>query len=96
MRKLSDPTTEVPLPGLESYHDEFLASRKGELSVLKEAMKTKDFKVLSLMAHKWKGFSAPYGFQELERLSLSLEKCAEDEQNDQCNELLMKIEAYLG
>lgn len=96
MRKIQDPKSEVPLPGFEAFHDDFLASRKEEIVTLKSALAAQDFKALVSRAHQWKGFAAPYGFQELETRAINLEKHALNSDHDQCAKILKEIEEYLG
>lgn len=96
MRKISDPSTEIPLEGLESFYDEFIATRKEELKLLQEALGEQNYKLLSEQAHKWKGFSAPYGFQELEVLAAKLEEEALKADFERCLVLLNNVKEYLG
>jgi HPt (histidine-containing phosphotransfer) domain-containing protein len=96
MRVIRNPAAEIPLPGFEVFHDEFLAERKLELNHLRAALDSRDFKVLAQMGHKWKGFCAPYGFQELSELSVKLEAAANDSNEQLCWASLDQIQAYLG
>lgn len=96
MRKIRNPAGEIPLDGFEVFHQDFLNERKQELKLLRTALDGQDFKTLGQMGHKWKGFSAPYGFQELAELSVKLEAAAQDASATKCLELLQEIDAYLG
>ena len=96
MRKIRNASLEVPLPGFEEFHDEFLATRKVELIVLNEALGRQEFQVLSGYAHKWRGFSAPYGFQELGELANELEEQALGENTQSCEDILKRVADYLG
>lgn len=96
MRKIRNPAAEIPLPGFEVFYEDFLASRKDELIELMSAVSRDEFKALAQMAHKWKGFSSPYGFQELAELAVLLEDAANEENNPECSRLLQEIGAYLG
>ncbi|MBA2405539.1 MAG: hypothetical protein H0V66_12255 [Bdellovibrionales bacterium] len=96
MRKIRNPSSEIPWPGLEEFQSDFLASRKVELIALVAALSRSDFKAIGKQTHIWKGFAGPYGFQELELLSLELEESAEREDQIRCEILLKEIEDYLG
>lgn len=96
MRKIRNPAAEIPLPGFEVFHQEFLTERKAELILLWSALERHDFEVLGQMGHKWKGFSAPYGFQELAELAIKLEGASLLSDNSLCLSLLNEISAYLG
>lgn len=96
MRKITNPATEVCLPGFEKFHPEFLKSRREELISLVAALKELDFSVLIGHSHKWRGFSAPYGFQELAVLAEELETEALRKNSQSCELILVKIADYLG
>lgn len=96
MRKIKNPAAEIPLPGFEVFHQDFLSERKAELNLLRSALKASDFKALVQMGHKWKGFCAPYGFQELAELASNLEAAALESNESLCSDLLSDISAYLG
>lgn len=96
MRKISDPASEICLPGFEKFQTEFLKSRREELVGLYTAVKEQNFMILTNQSHKWRGFSAPYGFQELSRLADELEEQALSENAQSCEEVLNKVAAYLG
>ena len=96
MRKIKNPSAEIALPGFEVFHEEFLTSRKEELIALRAATAGKDFKALTQMAHKWKGFCDPYGFQELAQQAIKLDIAAQNANSSLCAELLDQIGAYLG
>ena len=96
MRKIKYPELEIPLQGLEGFHQDFLSERRAEFHIIKELLKTFEYKSIAEMTHKWKGFSAPYGFQELALLAESLEAAALNDDFKECEERLMSIEDYLG
>ena len=83
-------------PTMVKHHSEYLAARITELVALKAAIKLMDFKVLKAQAHNWKGSARPYNFVELEGLAIKLEECAEKELLQECENLLVEIEAYLA
>lgn len=96
MRKIAKPEAEIPLDGFEAFYDEFLATRKEELIILKAAMVAGDFKTLVNYGHKWKGFCSPYGFQELSELSIQMEQAALNGDTQECQAILVRIDEYLG
>ena len=96
MRKIRNPAAEIPLPGFEVFYEDFLCSRKEELSQLKAAMAAGDLRFLTTTAHKWKGFCTPYGFQELSELALKLESASLATDRPRCAALLEEISSYLG
>lgn len=96
MRKITDPTLEVCLPGFEQFQAEFLKTRREELIALNTALKELDFQALSTQTHRWRGFSAPYGFQELALLADELEEQALSKNAQGCEKVLKRVAAYLG
>lgn len=95
MRKAINPSTEIPLAGLEIYRSEFLTARLEELAVVKSAMVIQDYLTVEKLAHKWRGFSAPYGFGTLGILSEELEEYAVLFDQSQCVSIIEEIESYL-
>ncbi|MDO9181131.1 MAG: Hpt domain-containing protein [Bacteriovorax sp.] len=95
MRKIFNLTTEKPILGLENFFEEFLATRIEELSEIENALKVNDYKIIAEFAHKWKGFSAPYGFGILGQLGEEIERCLEEKDFENCRVLLKEAEVYL-
>ena len=96
MKTEYDLSSEIPWPSLVSYYEEFLDTRIVELDLIKTALKTKNYKVLVDFAHKWRGFSAPYGFGVLGQIALLLEECLEASNYDGCQSLIDEVEVYLS
>lgn len=96
MRKIQDPQAESPLDGLEGYYQEFLATREAEFNELQMALSRSDFAAVMALGHKWKGFSAPYGFGHLGRLAAELEDSARSSSMDTCQTLTQEIREYLS
>ena len=96
MRIIQNQKTEIPLDGLEGLYHEFLESREAELSDLKKAIAENDFTSIIGLGHKWKGFSAPYGFGQLALLATELEEAARGQSIEQCNLLTQEIAEYLS
>lgn len=95
-RIISNPASEIPMKGLETFYGEFKSTRKEELLILQTALVNNDFGILSSMAHKWKGFCEPYGFGELAVMSDELESSAKNQDRVACQHLLDSIEEYLA
>lgn len=91
-----DIENEKPAPGLEKYTDEFLRDRQSEFEDMRAALVSKDLKRVKELAHKWKGFCGPYGFNHLEVLSESLEKAADELNYDTSTTLVEEISQYLN
>lgn len=96
MRIIKNPASEVCLPGFEKFHAEFLKSRREELIDLDLALKAENFLALSNQSHRWRGFSAPYGFQELAELAEELGEQALSKNAQSCEEVLKRVADYLG
>jgi HPt (histidine-containing phosphotransfer) domain-containing protein len=96
MRKIQNLKAEIPLDGLEVYYLEFLGSREAELTDLKQALVETDFTSILGLGHKWKGYSAPYGFGQLAILAAELEEAALSHSIEQCKALTQEIAEYLS
>lgn len=90
-----DLSKEKASPGLEEFVLEFYEDRIAELSEMHKFLANHDFSSVQVLAHKWRGFSKPYGFDYLESLSISLEVSSKGEDLHQSNSLLEKISEYL-
>ncbi len=90
-----DLSNEQPEPGLEPFVTEFLNDREEELPQLENSIEQKDFNSIRQLAHRWKGFCAPYGFEGLGALSLELENAADDKDSAACMNLYKEMNDYL-
>lgn len=90
-----DIAKERPEKGLEPFVLEFLNDREAEFKQLQSFILNKDFKSVEMLAHSWKGFSAPYGFLALGELSKELEAKAAQADITACSELIDLIKEYL-
>lgn len=86
---------EKAAPELESYVAEFYKDRLLELDQVKKNFDTEDFDSIRKIAHKWKGFSSPYGFHQLESLSSDLELSCENSEAEETLQTIQKITSYL-
>lgn len=83
------------MPGLEEFVGEFLKDRLSEMEVVKNSLKQKDLETIKRMAHKWKGYSEPYGFGQLGVLAKDLENSAAKGNFQDCQNQLSSICEYL-
>ncbi len=96
---MQEPTPqdhERPLPELAEFFSEFLADRLGDLAELQRAFDTGNLQGVKDIAHRWKGFCAPYGFGALGNLAAELETRAQEGATDECRRLISAAEAYLA
>lgn len=93
---LIDWQSEVPDPGLVDFIPGFQENRKKEIALVKNFLKEKDFEALRKLAHNWKGFSRPYGYQTLEALGRALEKAAQNQDLDTCENLFSQFLHYIN
>lgn len=83
---------EIPKP-LLSLIPEFIVDRKKELEDMLNAIR--DFEFQRKMAHKWKGFAAPYGFPFLEEMSKALSEASKSENEAEVEEILLVTKNYI-
>jgi HPt (histidine-containing phosphotransfer) domain-containing protein len=86
---------EAPDEGLESFYKDFLKNRSEELSILNEALQRLDYDTLRKLAHNWKGYSKPYGFDTLAQLAKKLEEASQKGEESNCENILKNISFYL-
>lgn len=82
-------------PGLEVFLEEFITDREEDLLLFKSALENKNFSKIKSIAHKLKGFCAPYGYKFLEQKCLELEELASHKDLSQIEKTLTIIEEYL-
>lgn len=82
-------------PGLEEFSLEFHGDRVQEVNLILELVSKKDLDAVRKIAHKWKGFCEPYGFNFLEELSINLERAAIDKNLSQIENTINDIVSYL-
>lgn len=95
MRTPNDPRAEFPINGLESYYQDFRETRIQELLLMEKALIGGDFQLIKELAHKWRGFAAPYGFGLLGQIAIDLEMQADALEFDFCQGLLLEADEYL-
>ena len=95
MKTKHNSTSEVPLVGLEKYYSEFLASRILDINVLKTNVENNNYISVMAIAHRLRGFCAPYGFGELGFLAEELEIFADEKNKENCLNIIERMKAYL-
>lgn len=90
-----DILNEKPQKGLEKFVDEFYNDRIAELGQLQDSFKRLDYDFIRGLAHKWKGFSQPYGFDALASLSEDLEESSLAHDQERSRQLIASIAKYL-
>jgi hypothetical protein len=86
---------ETPLEGLEHLVQDFLMKRKNELRDLETYVANSDFDQIRQLTHKWKGYSAPYGFGRLGELAEYMNQLAHDQNTAQCRLVVTQMKDYL-
>ena len=67
-----------------------------ELQELETFVANKDFDQIRQLTHKWKGYSAPYGFGRLGTLAEGMNTRAHEQDSGQCAAILSEIKTYLS
>lgn len=86
---------ERPVKMLKQYETEFLEDRKTEMQTLKEFLTQSNLNAIKQIAHKWRGFSQPFGFNFLSESSIKLEEICEKKDIEECWNIYAKIQNYL-
>ncbi len=82
-------------PGLEKFVHEFIYDRENELEMLSKNLQKQEFEEIRKVAHRWKGFCAPYGFKTLEEYCVKLEKLCEREDYREIELMFLNIKDYI-
>lgn len=96
MRKANDPANESPIVGLEQYYEEFRQSRLEDLNLMTNALHSNDFGLISGLAHKWRGYCAPYGFGLLAQMAEDIERASENHDQGLCEQYFSEVLTYLS
>lgn len=70
----------------------FLERRREEIPVLRESLERKDFKTISVIAHKLKGNGLGYGFPGLTQIGAKLEAAANEANGKVSGQLVDEFE----
>lgn len=86
---------EAVSPGLESFVPEFYRDRLREIESIGLLIEKPDLETIRQISHRWKGYSAPYGFQTLAELGAELENCCSRGEVQRSKTLIKRISVYL-
>lgn len=81
--------------GLEPYIPDFVKDREAEIELLDDHLKEHNWQEIRSIAHKWQGFSRPYGFLSLEILAKELGTGSKDEDHNKCEQILKQARVYM-
>lgn len=87
-------------PQLKDFIAEFYKDRVDDVSSLKLALEDQERSKIAALAHNWKGYAKPYGFNYLGELGAEIESLAktenfEAEDFEKIRELVHIVEDYL-
>ncbi len=82
-------------PGLEKFLNEFYNDRVEDLRTINSLMDQGKLTEIGKIAHQWKGYSAPYGFQHLGFLGSELENSCSETNSDTARNLINEVSVYL-
>lgn len=87
---------EKPVNGLEPYMKEFANDRLSDLKEISSLINDNDLENIAKIAHKWKGFCEPYGFNHLAYLAKNLEKACKSNEKASVKQFFSDISNYLS
>lgn len=74
----------------------YLASRRNELAVLRDAVATQDFDTLRNLAHKMKGSGGGFGFDRISEIGGNLESSAKAQDAPAIEREIAALQDYLN
>jgi HPt (histidine-containing phosphotransfer) domain-containing protein len=80
---------------LAPFISEFYSDRLDEIKQVDNASQMGEFTLIKEIAHKWKGFSAPYGFNHLGVMAAELESAAKSSDESKCKNLVNDVKKYM-
>jgi PAS domain S-box-containing protein len=86
---------EMP-PGLEEIVPRYLAGRREDLPRMQDMLAAFNFSALAVVGHNLKGSGASYGFPDLTRIGIAIERSAEQSDAAACGGELKELNDYLG
>lgn len=93
--KYSKMDSEQLEPALSEFFDDFINERETEIIALQKGISEKDFQLIEELSHKWKGFSAPYGFAGLAEIAGKMENSARNNDIETSDQLAQEVIEYL-
>ena len=94
-REIVQPEVVQMEAGMEDVVPEYLAKRRAEIIVYREALELRDFDTIRRLAHKMKGTGAGYGFPLLTELGAAIEKAAVENDVESAAANVEKFAAYV-
>lgn len=88
-------SSDLPDPEIASLVPEFLANRRSELAMFREALAAGDFARIQAAAHKTKGTGRGYGFAEISRFGAAIELAAHEQDVAALTHLIDALDGYL-
>jgi HPt (histidine-containing phosphotransfer) domain-containing protein len=73
----------------------FLENRRKDVTNLRAAIVSRDFRTLQLRGHSMKGAGGGYGFDRISEIGAELETCARTEDLDCASRWVDELEAFL-
>ena len=87
----------VKVPGiLLDLIPQYLANRRAEIILLKDAVALEDFSMIQNIGHKLKGNAGSYGFSRLTELGSTLEKAGQQRDLDTAKKSVTAYSDYLS
>lgn len=74
----------------------FLGRKRGELPVLRQAVKDCDFETIRRLGHDLKGSGEGFGFPDLSAIGAQLERSAGTQDGEAIKDQIRAMEAYLA
>jgi HPt (histidine-containing phosphotransfer) domain-containing protein len=90
-----DLSLDIAESNLEPYIQEFHADRVIDLGSMMDALEANDFEVIRRLAHQWKGFCKPCGFNWLGLKSQEILSHAKEESRKALMDDLLLVSQYL-
>jgi CheY-like chemotaxis protein/HPt (histidine-containing phosphotransfer) domain-containing protein len=94
-RSSSDSVVRIDDPDIAPLVPEFLANRRAELSLYREALETGDYGRIQSSAHKMKGTGRGYGLAAISRIGGELELAAHEKDVPAMRRLIDELDEYL-
>ncbi len=80
---------------LEDIVPIFLANRKKELPILRDALTTQNFNTLQTLGHRMKGDGGGYGFDHISEIGTGLETAAKQRHLSAIEQHIAQLEEFL-
>jgi CheY-like chemotaxis protein len=88
-------TVSITDPEIAPLVPEFLANRRAEVVMFREALAASHHQRIQSVAHKLKGTGRGYGFPEMSRIGAALERAAHQQNVSMMQQLIDELDSYL-